>query len=65
MMNRSTFRNSAQPMRQCSMHTRGPCVLQLVRRACGEEGSEFFWGGGGGGVGEGREGVNSIGQPLF
>jgi len=59
-MNRSTFRNSAQPMRQCSMHPRGPWVLALVRRVCGEEGSEFFfleWGG--------REGVNSIGQPLF
>ncbi len=46
MMNRSTFRNSAQPMMQCSMHPRGPWVLALVRRVWGEEGSEFFfWGG--------------------
>jgi hypothetical protein len=38
----SMFRNSAQLMRQCSMHPRGPGFLSLVRGPMGEEGSELI-----------------------
>ncbi len=38
----SMFKNSAQLMRQCSMHPRGPGFLSLVRGPMGEEGSELI-----------------------